>query len=440
MTTDPAAWTLAAGLLLGWMGASAWWLRPARRASLVTDGTLVLTASQTGQALELGQQCHSRLLASGEKVTIMPLGQVMTEQLRACDRLLVIASTTGLGEAPDEARAFTALMQSTPDLSSTDYAVLALGDRKYADFCAFGRQVDRWLQDCGARPLHNCIEVDDLDHDSLARWEALLGTLGAAQEQGPQPARHQSWRVVSREHLNPTERTDIDAPALWRVRLEPEQGTLPSWIAGDLFEIRTPTGHVREYSIASLPDEGHVLLLVRAVFDEAGRPGEGSGLLCAGIPVGGTLPARLREHTAFHAPTGQGPLLLIAAGSGLGGIRPHALQAMRANRPLWLILGERHPDIDAAVLAEAKAWQAQGRIFRLDLAFSRPATGQGQYVQDILSAHADALHSFLGNRGAILLCGGLAMGKAAEAALQHAMGAPWWTAARAQNRFHADLY
>jgi sulfite reductase (NADPH) flavoprotein alpha-component len=440
MTADPVRWLLSAALLLIWLGASAWWLRPRRGAALSVDATLVLHASQTGQALELAQMTLRRLLEGGQNAVMMPLGHAGLEQLHACEQVLVIAATTGVGEAPDEARAFVSRMGDVPDLSATGYAVLALGDRKYEDFCSFGRQLDAWLSAAGAKPLHDRIEVDDLAPDGLARWAKLLDALGAVEASAPAATLYHPWRIVAREHLNPVGEDIADVPGLYRIALEPDAGALPDWQAGDLFEISTPTGHRRDYSVASLPDEGRVTLLVREVRDEAGRRGEGSGLLTKSVPVEGLVSARLRDHSPFHAPSGAGPILLIAAGSGFAGVRPHAIEAMRAGRRVWLILGERRPDIDARTTAEAEAWQGEGRLTRLDLAYSRLGEGRGHYVQHVVAAEGQALADYLGEDGAIMLCGGLAMGKAVEAALDAALGGAWIAAARENGRYHADLY
>ena len=434
MTTDPGHWALASGLLTAWLAASAYWVRPARRAAIAADTILILHASQTGQALELAETSLQRLRGGGQAAMMMPLGQITAEELRASAQLLVIAATTGFGEAPDDARGFTALMAASPDLSSTSYGVLALGDRRYDDFCAFGRSVDAWLAKCGATPLHDRIDVDDLAPEGLTKWQCVLDALGAVDAGQASP--YQPWRIVARDHLNPTDQEDVDAPALWQIILEPENAPLPNWVAGDLFEVETPSGHRRDYSVASLPDEGRVMLLVRA----APEGGEGSGLLTSAAPVGTCIPARLRDHSPFHAPAGKGPILLIAAGSGLAGIRPHLIECTRTGRPVWLILGERRPDIDARITAEAQGWHAQGQLARLDLAYSRDPSGEGRYVQDVIAADANAVRVFLGQEGAVMLCGALAMGKCVEAALQETLGAEWLIRARAESRYHADLY
>lgn len=440
MTADPLHWILAGGLLAVWLGATAWWLRPRRGAMVSGDVTLVLHASQTGQALEIAQTTVRRLLEGGQNAVMMSLGNAGPEHLRNCEQLLVIAATTGIGEAPDEARAFVARMAERVDLSATRYAILALGDRRYEDYCSFGRAIDRWLSDAGAKPIHDRIEVDDLAPESLALWGKLLDALGAVGTDGPVTAHYDPWRIVAREHLNPLGDGEAEVPGLYRITLEPEAGALPQWQAGDLFEISTPTGHRRDYSVASLPDEGSVTLLVREVRDDAGRRGEGSGLLIETAPVSGVVSARLRDHAPFHAPSGDGPLLLVAAGSGFAGVRPHAIEAMRAGRKVWLVLGERRPDIDAQAMAEAQHWSDQGQIVRLDLAYSRLGDGRGRYVQHVVAAEGEALARYLGEDGAIMLCGGLAMGKAVEAALAQALGAQWLEAARAAGRYHSDLY
>ncbi len=268
----------------------------------------------------------------------------------------------------------------------------------------------------------------------------VVGLLGAVEAAAPAATLYHPWRIVAREHLNPLGESEEAVPGLYRIALQPEAGDLPDWQAGDLFEISTPTGHRRDYSVASLPDEGGVTLLVREVRDDEGRRGEGSGLLIETVPVNGIVSARLRDHKPFHAPSGDGPVVLIAAGSGFAGVRPHAIEAMRSGRKVWLILGERRPDIDARTTAEAQGWADENKIARLDLAYSRISDGRGRYVQHVVAAEGDALARYLGDDGAIMLCGGLAMGKSVESALEQALGAAWIDAARTAGRYHSDLY
>ena len=239
------------------------------------------------------------------------------------------------------------------------------------------------------------------------------------------------WTLSARERLNP----DGGAP-LYRLRLAPPVAC--EWQAGDLAEVETKDGHRRDYSIATLPGESHVELYVREAVGPDGLPGKGSGLLLHDAPVGGQIRLRLKSHKAFRAPAGDGPLLLIGAGSGLAGLRAHIL-ASRRRRP-WLIYGERHPVRDGALIAEARDWLATRALSRLSLAFSQAGDGTKTYVQDVLNAEGARVYDHLIHDGAVLVCGGLDMGRAVERTLRGLMGDGWIDDALASGRYRRDLY
>jgi sulfite reductase (NADPH) flavoprotein alpha-component len=420
-----------AGLLLSFIWAAVKRTRPVAGPITGLDD-LVLYASQTGQAESLARLTASRLKAGGHKAAAVSTREVTLQALASCKRLLAVVATAGEGEAPDDALRFEQdLMREKHDFSDVAFAVLALGDRSHGHFCAFGHRFHAWLDICGAQALQPCLEVDDLDPKALNQWESFLGNLGAGVVS--EEADTTFWRLKDRRVLNP----DSSAQKLYQIDLSPD-GALPSWQAGDLAEIVTPSGRRRDYSVASLPSEGVLRLYVRQVVRDDGQMGEGSGRLTQDLQVNERLKLRLKSHDGFHAPEGQGPLLLIGAGSGLAGLRAHILQARARRRPCWLIYGERHPETDGALCEEMKAWQSEGALARLDLAFSAPDEGQGRYVQYILG-ESDA-RDWLGATGSVLVCGGLDMGKGVEAVLRDHLGAAWVEDAVATGRYRRDLY
>src|SRR5690606_31722150 len=99
----------------------------------------------------------------------------------------------------------------------------------------------------------------------------------------------------------------------------------------------------REYSIASIPGERHLQLLVREMYAEDGSPGLGSGWLCRHAAVDGIIDLRLRSNPGFHPPAAAQPLVLIGNGTGMAGLRAHlaARVAAGAHRN-WLLFGERN--------------------------------------------------------------------------------------------------
>jgi len=89
---------------------------------------------------------------------------------------LVVSSTYGNGDVPDNAQAFfAALSEAKPDLSNVVYGLVALGDTTYkATFCEGGLQFDRLLTQLGARragePLKHDASSGTLPEDVAAEW------------------------------------------------------------------------------------------------------------------------------------------------------------------------------------------------------------------------------------------------------------------------------
>jgi sulfite reductase (NADPH) flavoprotein alpha-component len=431
ITDDPMRLACAWGSAAAFALVCLWAGLKGRKRTTATSDYLVLYASQTGQAEEIARNSTKALQAGGLDVQVLSTAQVTVAQLQAAKTILCVISTTGEGDAPDEGLRFEqTLMQQSPDLSGQDVVVLALGDRNYDQFCAFGRRVFDWLVACGAKS-QTLIEVDDLDAAALKRWDDLLHALGGKGESAAEAG--VPWRLDSRTRLNP-----LGDNPLYHLSFMTDQASL--WQAGDLVEIITPQGHRRDYSVASLPEEGRIDLYVREVIKTDGSYGDGSGLLIHGLQTGDSLPLRLKSHRNFHAPEGDGPLLLIGAGSGLAGLRAHILQAAKTGRPVWLIYGERHPVHDGALTEAMTAWRDEGTLQALDIAFSRPGEGDGRYVQAVVAASGATIKDWLGREGAVMCCGGLTMGREVESALAGIMGQAWVDDAKVSGRYRRDLY
>ncbi len=276
------------------------------------------------------------------------------------------------------------------------------------------------------------MEVDDLAAADLADWDRQLSAAGYPAGAATPVEAETRWHVVAREQVAGASRA---CGGLFRIALRPAEGALPDWDIGDLFELRTPDGHLRDYSIASLPGEDAILLFVRRVVD-GGVAGLGSGHL-TGDAAG--VVGRVRTHRSFRPPAGAGPLLALGAGSGWAGLRPHLLHAMVLGQPCRLLFGERAAEADSPILGEMLGWQCEGRLDRLDLALSRPGAG-GPYVQHVLAAAGPEIAGFLGAAGRIVICGRQAMGEQCLAELAAVLGSEWLDRAREEGRLLRDLY
>lgn len=415
---------------------------------LQADGLLIAYASQTGTATRLARLTAASFEAAGRPVSLQPLSAVSAEDLAKAGEALVIASTYGDGEPPDTARTVLRnLSRAAPaGLEKLSYAVLALGDRTYDDFCAFGRQIDRALHAAGAQRLFDRIDVDREDAAALRHWQQQAISIGATFDEADWiPAAYAPWRLAERRCLNPGGPGD---PA-WHVVLEP-MGETPAWQPGDIAEIvpeedaegiaHGPVHH-REYSIASLPSSGRIELIVRLRRHADGTPGLGSGWLAETAQLGAVMPARIRENPSFRPDREDGPVILIGSGTGLAGLLAHLRdRTARGVKDAWLIFGERSRTHDFFHRAEIEAMRANGTLARLDLAFSRDQP-ERLYVQHRIDAAAEAIADWVGRGATILVCGGLAsMAPAVDHALRRILGDKQVEEMAQSGRYRRDIY
>ena len=207
-----------------------------------------------------------------------------------------------------------------------------------------------------------------------------------------------------------------------------------------LIDALPPLPH-REYSIASLPADGGVELLVRAMKRADGALGLGSGWLTAHAAQGAEIAARVRTNRAFHGPSDDRPLILIGNGTGLAGLRAHLKARASAGRHRnWLVFGERTSAHDYFHRDEIEAWRTSGVLARLDLAFSRDQDRK-VYVQHRLMEAAEHVRAWVADGAAIYVCGSLAgMAPAVDAALADILGTGTLEALATQERYRRDVY
>ena len=463
---------------------------------------LVAFASQTGAAERIAW-LSANALAADRVVRAAPLGGLSVEEIAGAGTLLVVTSTYGAGEAPDSARAFVRKqMAQIPRLKNLSYAVLALGDMKYdATFCGFGRSLDKWLASAKARRLFDlvCVNGDD-DTAAMTRWSQQLNRLGAhTSAEALMPGPPQDWLLEERRLLN----AGSPGGEAWHLGLRPKDAAQLNWTAGDIAEIwprnsedavsaflarhqldgdlsfrwrgqwtflrdiiahsRLPQPHevegialqwlvdrlesfaTREFSIASLPQQGCMELLVRKAVKDDGSLGLGSGWLTRDCALGGVVKLRLRPNPNFHPPAArennEAPQLLIGAGTGIAGLRAHLFHRQRKRLgDAWLLLGERTRAADLFYADDLKAWRGDGTLARTDLVFSRDALPK-KYVQHLVAEQGEEIGRWVQGRGAsILVCGGLAMAAGVEAALAAILGEEKLDRMTQDGLYRRDIY
>ncbi|WP_264001285.1 flavodoxin domain-containing protein, partial [Mycolicibacterium gadium] len=151
-------------------------------------------ASDMGTAEYIAMQLADAMKEAGIDATETELNDVALDEVRAATHIVVVASTFGEGEVPDNGTVFwEELAASDTRLDGLGYAVLALGDSSYDLFCNAGRIIDARLAELGAHALSERAEYDCYREGDAREWIAdiakiLIEAAAAAPASGEPPA------------------------------------------------------------------------------------------------------------------------------------------------------------------------------------------------------------------------------------------------------------
>jgi sulfite reductase (NADPH) flavoprotein alpha-component len=537
-------------------------------AAPVLEPLTILFGSQTGTAESLAKRAVKEAGKRGFAARAVDMSAVNASQLALEKNVLVITSTYGEGEPPDNARSLHAALTAgdAPRLGGVRFSVCSLGDTNYAKFCQCGKDFDLRMEQLGAvraLPRADC----DLDLEApfttwlAAAFNALSSTPASAttaaapaaevaaapasghSRQNPFPALLRTSRNLNGEgsakqvhhiefslensglvyepgdalgvaphncpelvddmlailHLDGkhkvtvagtrktfrhalTENFDLGKPSedllkflqlpLPKPATDPDAAKSPQFhqvIDALLASEKKPsaeelTQYLRKlqprlYSISSSPraHPGEVHLTVGALrYDVAGRGRKG---VCSTFLSDRVMPEEtqvgvfVHHNRAFRLPAdGSTPVIMVGPGTGIAPFRAFLEERRAAGAPgkNWLFFGDQSASTDFLYRDEILAWQSDGHLSRLDLAWSRDQAVK-IYVQHRMLENAAELFAWLETGAHFYVCGDAGrMAKDVDAALHQVVergggrtpekAAAYVQALRAAKRYVRDVY
>ncbi|HDY3603404.1 NADPH-dependent assimilatory sulfite reductase flavoprotein subunit [Klebsiella michiganensis] len=165
----------------------------------------LISASQTGNARRVAEALRDDLLAEQLNVKLVNAGDYKFKQIASEKLLVVVTSTQGEGEPPEEAVALHKFLFSkkSPKLTDTAFAVFGLGDTSYEFFCQSGKDFDNKLAELGGERLLDRVDADVEYQAAAAEWRARVVEVLKARAPAAAPSQLIASGSVNEIHTSP---------------------------------------------------------------------------------------------------------------------------------------------------------------------------------------------------------------------------------------------
>jgi len=146
----------------------------------------ILYGTQTGNAEGVAMDTAAAARAAGMQPVVEALDDIEMARFATMKRVIVVVSTYGEGEMPDNAQLFWEALSadSAPRLEAMNFGVLALGDTGYDGFCQAGKLIDTRLEQLGARRMADRLDCDVDYEDAASAWVGETLPVAAAIDGG----------------------------------------------------------------------------------------------------------------------------------------------------------------------------------------------------------------------------------------------------------------
>ena len=178
--TTPQQRSWLAGFFAGFEAAQSGGLAQPVPAAKPRAPLTILYASESGNSEALATKAKKAAQKHGLDAKVFDMADADMALLAKAKNILVFAATWGEGDPPARAADFYQALMSdaAPRIDGVRFAVLALGDTAYAQFCATGKAIDQRLEELGGVRTFDRVDLD-LDYaKKAAEWtEGALAKL-----------------------------------------------------------------------------------------------------------------------------------------------------------------------------------------------------------------------------------------------------------------------
>ncbi|MDW8574187.1 assimilatory sulfite reductase (NADPH) flavoprotein subunit [Staphylococcus shinii] len=132
----------------------------------------ILYGTETGNAEEIAETFEGKLKEHNFNAHLWDMDDFPKETLADVEHLFIICSTQGVGEPPINALDLYDYLHSdeAPQLDTVNFAVLALGDQDFPDFCQAGKDFDHVLGELGANRVADRVDCDFDFEETAEQW------------------------------------------------------------------------------------------------------------------------------------------------------------------------------------------------------------------------------------------------------------------------------